>query len=391
MYPPLGYYPAVSILIPAHNEEKVLEKTLEAMVKLDYPGDLEILVLNDSSTDATGEIIQEYARFYRRVQHVRVPEGYPKGKARVLNHGLSVASGELIAVYDADNQPEPNALRLLADACFGTEGAVGAVGYVKTINEQKNWLTRMIAIEFSVFQLLMQSGRWTSMRLGSLTGTNMLVTKEALKRVGGWDVYALAEDADLTLKLTAIGGLLPVVPESRTWEQEPEKFSVWFRQRTRWMQGNLYLIAKIFRVKNWRRGRVLGHSIQQLSVYIMFVFFLLVSDVWFVLGEFGLVHTTFSVPLLLLWFESLLFYIVQLLSAETIDGLISVRNIGMAVLMYFTYAQLWVILLMWAWWKQLRMRHSKAMPVWDKTRIEPHIVKTDGMAFKKEMIDLQFR
>lgn len=366
-FPMLEHYPPVSILIPAHNEEKVLGETLEAMVKLVYPGDMEILVLNDSSTDTTGEITQEYARLYRRIHHVRVPEGYPRGKARVLNYGLSLANGELIAVYDADNQPEPNALRLLVDACFGTEGAVGAVGYVKTINERKNWLTRMIAIEFSVFQLLMQSGRWAMMRLGSLTGTNMLVTKEALKQVGGWDVYALAEDADLTMKLTAIGGSLPVVPESRTWEQEPETISVWFRQRTRWMQGNLYLIAKVFREKSWRRGRVLGHSIQQLSVYIVFVFFLLVSDTWFALGELRIVHTQFSVPLFLLWFESILFYIVQLLSAETMDGLVSFTNIIMAVLMYFTYAQIWVILLFWAWSKQLRLRHSKEMPVWDKT------------------------
>ena len=128
VFPTLEHYPAVSILIPAHNEEKVLGKTLEAMVKLVYPGELEILVLNDSSTDATGEIIQEYSRFYRRIRHVRVPEGYPKGKARVLNYGLSLTNGELIAVYDADNQPEPNALRLLVEACLGTKGPLERLG-----------------------------------------------------------------------------------------------------------------------------------------------------------------------------------------------------------------------------------------------------------------------
>ncbi len=360
-------YPSVSVLIPAHNEGKVLEKTLETMVKLSYPGELEILILNDLSSDNTGTIAEEFANFYQRIRHVHVPEGYPKGKARVLNYGLSIAYGEWIAVYDADNQPESDALRLLVEASLGTPRAVGAVGYVKTLNEEKNWLTRMIAIEFSVFQLLMQSGRWAGMRLGSLTGTNMLVKREFLLSVGGWDAYALAEDADLTMTLTAMGGLLPVVPESRTWEQEPETWKIWFRQRTRWMQGNLYLIAKMFREKSWRQGRVLVHSAQQLSVYIMFVFLLVLSDIWFILGITGIVQTRFSVPLLLLWFESLLFYIIQLLSAETLDGMLSAPNVVLAVLMYFTYAQIWIILLLRAWWKQARLGHTKSMPIWDKT------------------------
>ena len=366
-HPTLNSYPAVSILIPAHNEGKVIARTLEAMVRLEYPGELEILVLNDGSTDNSGEIIDEFARTYRCVQHVSVPEGYPKGKARVLNHGLTLAKGDWIAVYDADNQPEPDALRLLVEASLSTVGAVGAVGYVKTINAEKNWLTRMIAIEFSVFQLLMQSGRWSAMKIGSLTGTNMIVSKEALRSAGAWDPYALAEDADLTMKLTAAGGLLPVVPQSRTWEQEPETFRVWFRQRTRWMQGNIYLIEKMVRLPEWRRGRVVAHTLQQLSVYIVFVFFLLVSDLWFVLGELGLVHTHSDIPLLVMWFESLLFYIVQLISAEALDGLLSLPNVLMATLMYFTYAQIWIVLLVRAAWKHIRQRRNQTMPVWDKT------------------------
>ncbi|WP_206922449.1 glycosyltransferase family 2 protein [Alicyclobacillus suci] len=364
----LESYPSVSVLIPAHNEGKVLGNTLRAMVQLVYPGDLTVYVLNDNSQDETGEVADAYAEVFTRIQHVRVPSGSPQGKSRVLNYGLSLAKSDYVAVYDADNQPEPQALKLLVEAAVRTPGAAGAVGYVKTLNEQRNWLTRMISLEFSTFQLLMQSGRWCFFKLGSLTGTNMLVKRSDLLDVGGWDPYALAEDAELTLQLTAKGKLLPIVPESRTWEQEPETVRVWLRQRTRWMQGNLYLIEKTLRTPSWIRGRVLIHTLQTLLVYVCFVFFLLVSDVWFVLGLFGVVHTEYiRTPLLLIWAESWLLYSLQIFSALMTDSNVTIRNVIGVSLMYFSYAQMWIYLLVRASLKHIKHRLSHAEVTWDKT------------------------
>ncbi len=364
---PLASYPSVSVLIPAHNEEKVLAATLAAMVKLTYPGKLEILVLNDASNDLTGTIAEAFREAYRHVRHVSVPPRSPKGKASALNYGLTQTRGEWIAVYDADNQPEPGALQMLVEAAVGTPGAVGAVGYVKTLNAYTNVLTRMIAIEFSVFQLLMQAGRWAGMDLGSLPGTNMVVSKDALEAVGAWDPYALAEDAALTVALAVRGGKLPVVPEARTWEQEPQTLRVWWRQRTRWMQGNIYLLVKLVREPSWRRPSVLLHTIHILSVYVIFVAFLIVSDIWFFGGELVHVHATMTMPLTLLWFESFVFYVIQLLSAQMMDGLLGIGNAIIAAVMYFTYAQLWVALLLKAAYLEIRRMSTRAVPVWDKT------------------------
>lgn len=156
-------------------------------------------------------------------------------------------------------------------------------------------------------------------KLGSLTGTNLVIKRDALTQAGGYDPYALAEDADLTLTLTDLGGLLPIVPEARTWEQEPESFSIWLRQRTRWMQGNLYLIEKTLKNPRLFKGKNVIHSVQLLTVYILFVVFLLVSDLWFVLGLFGHVEGSSTVPLLILWFEAWLMYFVQLVTAQMSD------------------------------------------------------------------------
>src|SRR5690606_778698 len=208
--PELDAYPSVALLIPAHNEGIVLEDTLRAMARLQYKGKLDIYVLDDSSKDDTAEIAQGFANVFSRIHYVPVPPGSPSGKSRVLNYGLSISDSEYFVVYDADNEPESDALEKLVRAAETTQNAAGAVGYVKTKNEDTNTLTRMIALEFQVFQLLMQCGRWTIFKLGSLAGTNMLLRRSVLEELGGYDVLALAEDAELTVRLTAKGYLLPV-------------------------------------------------------------------------------------------------------------------------------------------------------------------------------------
>ncbi|BDG33782.1 glycosyltransferase family 2 protein [Parageobacillus thermoglucosidasius] len=363
----LDRYPSVDVLIPAHNEGKVIGKTLEAMVKLQYPGELHIYVLNDNSEDDTGMIADAFAERFKHVHHIRVPQGFPKGKSRVLNYGLEISGSEYFAVYDADNQPEPQALTLLVEAAETTVGAAGAVGYVRTVNEQKNWLTRMISLEFQVFQLLMQAGRWFLFRTGSLTGTNMLVKRSVIEEVGNYDVYALAEDAELTLRITRAGGLLPVVPESVTWEQEPEKLDVLIRQRTRWLQGNLYVIEKMLSSFDYYKGRMLVHTLQQLLVYVLFLMFLMVSDCLFIAGIFGYVSLTIPLPMLMIWYVSYLIYTVQLFSAQAAERTFSPLNLFIGFILYFTYAQLFILLFFRSLFYYLKAKRRNTVISWEKT------------------------
>lgn len=156
----LAYYPSVAVLIPAHNEEIVIGETLKALVRLTYKGKMDIYILDDNSKDNTGVIAKEFSKIFSHIHHIPVPPGEPKGKSRVLNYGLRISKSEYFVVYDADNQPEPDAVERLVETAERTDKAAGAVGYVKTRNAGANSLTRMIALEFQVFQLLMQCGRW---------------------------------------------------------------------------------------------------------------------------------------------------------------------------------------------------------------------------------------
>ncbi|AKG04449.1 N-acetylglucosaminyltransferase [Salimicrobium jeotgali] len=360
-------YPPVDVLIPAHNEGVVIRSTLEAMASLEYPGHLNVYVLNDNSEDETGVIAEEFDHVYKSIHHINVPPGKPKGKSRVLNYGLSISDSPYFIIFDADNQPEPEAVKLLVSKAETTEDAAGAVGYVKTLNMNKNWLTRMIGLEFQVHQLMMQSGRWFLFRTGSLTGTNMLLRREVITELGGYDPYALAEDAELTMRISSAGLVLPIVAEARTWEQEPETLKTLVKQRTRWFQGNIYLLEKaLFSKSSWQRKTVV-HTLHHLSVYLFFVILLSISHVWFVIGIFGLSSDFTESPLIMFWYMSYVVYTIQHASAMVFDRTVSVYNSFISVIMYFTYSQVFLILLVRSLFYYIKNRRGKNQVEWDKT------------------------
>ncbi|MBM6613296.1 glycosyltransferase family 2 protein [Desemzia sp. RIT804] len=364
----LSHYPSVAVLIPAHNEDVVIKDTLEAMLKLSYPGELNVYLLDDNSQDNTAAIVKTFSDLFSRIHYVNVPPGKPTGKSRVLNYGLSVTQSDYFLVFDADNQPEPDTVVKLVHAAETTKDAAGAVGYVKTINAAHNLLTRMIAIEFQVFQLLMQSGRWRMFKAGSLAGTNMLLKRSILEEAGGYDPYALAEDAELTVRITTMKKTLPVVHHSITWEQEPETMKIFIKQRTRWLTGNLYLLEKSLQEWKYWKGKTFVYSMQHILTYFFFVLLLLLSNCWFVLGLLGYAVPYFDTPLLLLWFLSYVVYTAQIISAMVLEKTITPFNLFIGLIMYFTYAQLFLVLLTKSSSQYLWSKISKTTIVWDKTK-----------------------
>lgn len=359
-------YPSVDVFVPAHNEGVVIKDTLEALSKLKYKGKMEIYILNDSSTDETGEIAGEFDKTFKHIHHIEVPPGEPRGKSRVLNYGLSISNGDCFVVYDGDNQPEEYAVQLLVDAMLDEENAVGAVGTVKTINANSNLLTRMIAIEFQVFQLILQAGRWKTSKIGSLPGTNMLLKRSVVEEAGGYDEYALAEDAELTIRLTAQGKVIVVEPRSITWEQEPENLKALIKQRTRWLQGNIYLTFKFFRTKEWWTLKCLNHLVHYLTVYIIFPIILVPCNIIFILGLLNIVHIEDKIPFLIIWFIMYYTYTVQIFLAQWYDGTLGFKNMFIGASMYFTYAQLFMVMFFRAIVLYYKGKKNKTVE-WDKT------------------------
>ena len=361
--------PGVSVLIPAHNEELVIERTIETILASDYPKDqLELIVLDDASTDATASILDRLAERHAclRVVHVPLRDG-GKGKAAVLNRGLKLARHALIAVYDADNQPEPAALRYLA-AQFVLEPSLGAaLGKFRTLNRNKSLLTRFINIEGLSFQWIVQAGRWKLLKVATLPGTNFIVRKDVLDEVGDWDEEALTEDAELSLRILEAGHLIKFVPYSTTWEQEPEDLRTWFKQRTRWARGSFYLMRKFFSSVNKAKNKSLAFELFYfLALYYVFLAAIVVSAILFALSATGLLSIPVPGPYLEVWLAAYCLFaaeIMLMISRESHED--SPSNIFCCMAMYFTYCQLWPIVVANAFYLEYIKKERRS---WVKTR-----------------------
>ena len=146
--PDVGYRPSVSIVIPAFNEEDAIDQTVEAILGSDYPSDrLEVVVVDDGSTDGTWERILAARDRHPSVVCVRFPEN--RGKRAAMAEGIRRSSAEICAFVDSDSVLEPDALaRLVAD--FGDPRVGAVVGHADVLNKTVNWLTRMQQVRYFV-------------------------------------------------------------------------------------------------------------------------------------------------------------------------------------------------------------------------------------------------
>ncbi len=366
-------FPSISILIPAHNEEKVIEHTLKAMLSLDYPQDqYEILVINDGSTDRTGQIIEAIKKNHpgRSLSHIEISkEDGGGGKSNALNYGFKYAKGEYIVVYDADNTPNRYALRYLSHELFVNHSYGAVIGKFRTRNKSRNLLTRFINIETLSFQWMAQAGRWRLFRLCTIPGTNFMVRRSILEQAGGWDVDAVAEDTELSFRIYQMGYEISFMPLAETYEQEPESIKVWFRQRTRWVNGNIYVLTKYLKlVFQIGSSRVLFDLYYFFSVYFLFLSSIIVSDIIFLISVFTDYKVGISGNFALLWFMTYLVFTVQISIALSIEkGEASLQNILLILMMYFSYCQLWLFVSFYGFYRNFLDRVRKRKTKWYKT------------------------
>jgi len=227
----------ISILVPMHNEELVLEEALEALLKCDYDRDMmEIIPINDNSTDRTREMLEEYHKKYEFIRplHRDCPD---RGKPVGLNDAMKLAQGEIIIVFDADYRPARNLLKQLAIVFEDPE--VGAVmGRVIPYNADKNLLTRLINIERSGGYQVDQQARYNLRLIPQYGGTVGAFRKDVMLEMGGFDTSVLAEDTDLTFRMYLRGWKVMYANSAECYEESPESWAVRAKQIRRWARGH---------------------------------------------------------------------------------------------------------------------------------------------------------
>ncbi|NQU42755.1 glycosyltransferase family 2 protein, partial [bacterium] len=344
---PADELPGVTVLIPAHNEELVIEKTLLAIRNLNYPADrLEIRVINDGSTDRTAEIVERIANEDPRVILYNVPpEEAAQGKSHALNLGMRAARHEIVAVYDADNTPEPDSLRYLVLNLRSDDRLAGVFGKFRTRNRNRTLLTRFINIETLSFQSMIQGGRYLLFRIAILPGTNLVLRRSVIVEQGGWDEKALTEDTEFSIRLYQAGYEIKFVPYAVTWEEEPELWGTWLRQRTRWVRGNFYVLRK-YLIPSFRFHK-LSLTFEILHLFVLYYLFLIsifLSHFFFIAGALGWITVLAPGPYLLVWACAFTLFTAEILLAASYDDEATPANLALIVLMYFTYCQAWIVL-----------------------------------------------
>lgn len=300
--------PYVSILIPMHNEEKVAEQILSALVDQEYPKDkMEIIPINDHSTDSTKDIIERYAKEYPFIRPLHRLGEEPRGKPAALNDALLIARGDIVAVYDADYIPPKGQLRELVINFIDPE--IGAVmGRVVPINTGKNLLTRMLDLERAGGYQVDQQARFNLDLIPQYGGTVGAFRKDLILKLGGFDRKILAEDTELTFRLYIHGYKVAYVNRAECYEEAPEDWRVRARQIRRWSHGHNQVFFKyIFPL--WRSDLSLFQKVDGtllLMIYaVPFLILLGILDslVLFYLGEMELI-SHFLVLLATLAFNS---------------------------------------------------------------------------------------
>jgi len=338
-------YPTCTLLIPAHNEEKVIARTLEAMLALRYPRErLRIIVIDDGSSDATKAIVERFASADSRVELFDVPQGEGgRGKSRALNLALERVSSDLLAVYDADNTPDPDALHYLVGELMRDSGLGAVLGKFRTVNKDATLLTRFINIETLSFQSMLQAGRWQMHHIATLPGTNYVMWTHLIRDLGGRDEEALTEDSELSIRIIQRGYKLKFIPYAITYEQEPQSWKVWVRQRMRWVRGNNYVLGKFFKqIPQFKNKRLAFDVLYTLALYYVFFFAIVVSDVLFIVSVANLVSISLPGPYTFVWIMAFLLFLAEIMLAVSYDGEDRPRNLWLIILMYFSYCQFWI-------------------------------------------------
>jgi cellulose synthase/poly-beta-1,6-N-acetylglucosamine synthase-like glycosyltransferase len=232
-----------TLMVPARHEEDVLGDTIDQMAQAEYPH-LEILVIIGHDDAGTARVAEEAARRHPGLVRVVIDHSWPKNKPKALNTALDEASGDIVGVFDAEDEVHPWLLRAVDHQFRVTNSDVVQAG-VQLVNFWSNWYSVRNVLEYFFW---FRSRLHFHARKGfiPLGGNTVFVRTDWLRHVGGWDPDSLTEDCDLGVRLSLAGARISVAyePEFITREETPPSFLGWLKQRTRWNQGFLQVIRK---------------------------------------------------------------------------------------------------------------------------------------------------
>ena len=250
--PPAGRFeqlPRVTIQLPIYNERFVVERLVESICRIDYPRELlEIQVLDDSTdetVDVARGVVGRYAALGHPIRHLYRAnrEGF---KAGALAAGLEQATGEFVAIFDADFTPQPDFLHRTVH--YFTDPRIGMVqGRWTFLNRNYSFLTQVQAMLLDGHFVLEHGARFRSGCFFNFNGTAGIWRRKAIEEGGGWQHDTLTEDTDLSYRAQLRGWKFLYVPEVECPSELPVEMNAFKVQQARWAKGLIQTAKKLMR------------------------------------------------------------------------------------------------------------------------------------------------
>ncbi|EOS7817960.1 glycosyltransferase family 2 protein [Enterococcus hirae] len=325
---PTEVEPFITIMVPAHNEEVVIEDTIDyLMTKINY-GNYEVLVTDDGSTDETPAILARLQKKYPKLRVIRIDKN--KGKAHAFDIGMAFAKGRLILSNDADTVPEPDALSNYVNYFIRPGGRnISAVTANMDVKNRTSLLGKSQTVEFSsIVGIIKRTQAGVLGGLYAYSGANTMYRKDALIDVGGFRQDRATEDISIAWDHQLNGWISVFAPTIIFFMEVPVSLPMLYRQRKRWAKGGTEVWLTNFKKVLFHPFENIGRTfmfidqtfsiIWSLFFCISFFVFIILMGVYLYQGNFEQIYRTLTISFLFVCFE-MISGILQLIASLVVD------------------------------------------------------------------------
>ena len=325
---PTEVEPFITIMVPAHNEEVVIEDTIDyLMTKINY-GNYEVLVTDDGSTDETPAILARLQKKYPKLRVIRIDKN--KGKAHAFDIGMAFAKGRLILSNDADTVPEPDALSNYVNYFIRPGGRnISAVTANMDVKNRTSLLGKSQTVEFSsIVGIIKRTQAGVLGGLYAYSGANTMYRKDALIDVGGFRQDRATEDISIAWDHQLNGWISVFAPTIIFFMEVPVSLPMLYRQRKRWAKGGTEVWLTKFKKVLFHPFENIGRTfmfidqtfsiIWSLFFCISFFVFIILMGIYLYQGNFEQIYRTLTISFLFVCFE-MISGIIQLIASLVVD------------------------------------------------------------------------
>ena len=254
-----------TILLPARHEEEVYQDTIQKVYDLNYPKELMqiVAICSDDDEGTIAEAQKKIDQLGDPNVQLLVYTNKPTSKPRGLNHALQIARGDIVTIFDAEDEPHQDILNIINTTMLNEDVDVVQAG-VQLMNHNTYWFSYLNVLEY-FFWFKSSLHFFSRVGMTPLGGNTVFVRRDLMEQLGGWDETTLTEDADLGIRLSLTHARIRIVYDDEfvTREETPNSIDQFIKQRTRWNQGFIQILF----AGEWRKLETIGK--QFLAFYVL--------------------------------------------------------------------------------------------------------------------------